>query len=531
MIRTIFSRPFIALFFLYAIIFSVKAEVVFNMANLSDIDSLDPHLVSGQREDRILGDIFMGLTTEAKDGSVIPGAAESWAISKDGTVYTFKIRAHNWSDGKPVTANDFEFSMRRVIKPETKAPYASVLYPIKNAEALNTGKIKDINALGVEAVDPHTLKVTLETPTPYFLSLLTHYSLFPVSQHAVELYGDMWSEPKKIVTNGAYKIAEWVKGTHVKAIKNSQFYDIKNVSIDTIYYHLDNSLPRVMQRFHAGEIDVVPEIPVDQFNELKNASSKEIRISPYQGVYYYAINVTKAPFNDKRVRQALSMAIDRSVIADDILEKNEMPAYSIVPPGTRNYGEPSYVAWKDMSYEKRLKNAKNLLKKAGIDAENPLNLTIIYNKSGGWEMHQKIADAITKMWEPLNVKATVLNAEVEAHYAKLRAADFDIARAGWIADYDDPHNFLFLLQTSSGVLNYGQYSNSKFDNLMRQASKITDLDKRAKVLAKAEAIAMEEQAVIPIFYYVTKQVVSKDVLSWVNNIADVHRARWLSVQR
>lgn len=146
-------------------------------------------------------------------------------------------------------------------------------------------------------------------------------------------------------------------------------------------------------------------------------------------------------------------------------------------------------------------------------------------------MHQKIADAITKMWEPLNVKATVLNAEVEAHYAKLRAADFDIARAGWIADYDDPHNFLFLLQTSSGVLNYGQYSNSKFDNLMRQASKITDLDKRAKVLAKAEAIAMEEQAVIPIFYYVTKQVVSKNVLSWVNNIADVHRARWLSVQR
>jgi len=502
------------------------AETVIHIGNSGEPDSLDPHHLSGTWENRTVGDMFLGLTTEAADGSVIPGAAESWEISGDGSVYTFKIRdGHNWSDGQPVTADDFVFSLRRILAPETAAKYASLLYPIKNAEEVNTAKIGG-EMLGVRAIDDRTLEITLKAPTPYFLTQLTHYTAWAVPKHKVEELGDDWVKPGQLVSNGAYTVEEWVPNTHVKLVKNPGFYDAANVKIDTIYYYPTEERNAALKRFRAGELDINTDFASDQIEWLRENMPDQHRIAPYLGIYYYPINTAKPPFDDKRVRQALSMAIDREAITDKVLRTGEVPAYSFVPPLTSRYAI-SEVAWKDTPYKDRVAQAKALLAEAGYGADNPLELTLRYNTS---ENHKKIAIAVASMWKQLGVKADLFNSEVKVHYNDLQEGDFQVARAGWIADYDDAQNFLYLLQTSSGPMNYGRYSEPKFDGLMDKASVTVDLEARAEIMRQAEEVAMEDQPVIPIYYYVSKNLVSNKVQGWVDNGKDIHRTRWLSVE-
>lgn len=221
--------------------------------------TLDPNLVSGNWEDMVVGDLFLGLVTDAADGRVIPGAATDWTVSDDGTVYTFHLRKDGkWSDGQPVTAHDFVFSLRRVMDPQTASTYAYILYPIKNAEAINTGKIRDLSQLGVRAIDDYTLEITLESSTPYFLELLTHYTAFPIPKHVVERYGKDWVKPGHLVSNGAYKLVEWLPQTHIKAVKNEWFYDADHVAIDTVFYYPTEDRSAALKRFRAGELD--PEL-------------------------------------------------------------------------------------------------------------------------------------------------------------------------------------------------------------------------------------------------------------------------------
>ena len=313
------------------------AESVLHVGNMGEPASLDPHYVSGTWENRIVGDMFLGLTTEGPDGKTVPGAAESWTISPDGLVYTFKLRKHSWSDGKPVTAEDFVFAMRRILNPETAAEYASLLYTVKNGEAVNTGKAKP-EELGVRAVDAGTLEITLEGPTPYFLDQLPHYTAYPVPKHVVEDLGKDWSKQGNIVSNGAYKLQEWVPNDHITLVKNAEFYAADSVSIDKVVLYPQEDRTAVQKRFRAGEIDVATDFASDQIDWLKANMPKETRIAPYLGIYYYPINTRKPPFDDKRVRQALSMAIDRDAIVDKVMKTGEIAAYSFVPPGTLNYG-------------------------------------------------------------------------------------------------------------------------------------------------------------------------------------------------
>jgi len=505
---------------------SAVAESVLRVANMGEPDTLDPHNASGTWENRILGDMFLGLTTETADGSVIPGAAESWTVSEDGTVYTFKIRDHKWSDGTPVTADDFVFSLRRILNPETAAKYASLLYPIKNAEAVNTGQSPG-EQLAVRAVDDRTLEIQLESPTPYFLAQLTHYTAWPVPKHAIEKHGSDWVKKENIASNGAYMLDEYLPNTHVKLVKNSQFYDADNVSIDTIFFYPGEDRAAALKRFRAGEIDVSTDFASDQIDWLRKNMPDQTRIAPYLGIYYYVMNTEKDPFTDPRVRKALSMAIDRETIVDKVMKTGEVAAYSFVPPGTGNYGEPSYVKWKGMSMDDRVAEAQKLLAEAGYGPDNPLKFTLRYNTS---ENHKRIAIAVSSMWKKLGVQAELFNSEVKVHYNDLQEGDFQIARAGWIADYDDPQNFLYLLETKTGPMNYGNFSNSSFDGLMEEASRTTDLDKRSGLLAQAERVAMDEQANIPIYYYVSKNLVSDRVQGWEDNAKDIHRSRWLSLK-
>lgn len=502
------------------------AESVLHVGNMGEPASLDPHYVSGTWENRIVGDMFLGLTTEGPDGKTVPGAAESWTISPDGLVYTFKLRKHSWSDGQPVTADDFVYAMRRILNPDTAAEYASLLYTIKNAEAVNTGKAKP-EELGVRAIDAGTLEITLAGPAPYFLDQLPHYTAYPVPKHVVEKLGKDWSKQGNIVSNGAYVLQEWVPNDHITLVKNPEYYAADSVSIDKVILYPQEDRTAVQKRFRAGEIDIATDFASDQIDWLKANMPKETRIAPYLGIYYYPINTRKPPFDDKRVRQALSMAIDREAIVDKVMKTGEIAAYSFVPPGTLNYGEPSYAPFKGLSQEERVMRAKGLLDNAGFGPDNPLKLQLRYNTS---ENHKRIAVAVAAMWKAIGVQAELFNSEVKVHYADLKQGNFDVARAGWIADYNDPQNFLYLLETRTGANNYGGYSVKEFDDLMLEASKTNDMAHRADLLAKAEAIAMEDQPIIPIYYYVSKNLVSQKVKGWVDTVNDIHRWRYLSIE-
>lgn len=506
----------------------LAAQDVLRVGNMGEPATLDPHHVAGTWENRIIGDMFLGLTTEGPDGSVVPGAAESWTVSDDGLVYTFKLRDHSWSDGTPVTADDFVFSLRRILAPETAAKYASLLYPIKNAEELNSGKMQGMENLAVRAIDAKTLEITLKAPTPYFIEQLTHYTAFPVPKHLVETFGDDWIKKEHIASNGAYVLDEWVPNTHVRLAKNKSFYDAANVAIEKVEFYPTEDRGAVQKRFRAGEIDIAKDFASEQFDFLKKELPNETRVAPYLGIYYYPINTKKPPFDDPRVRQALSMVIDREAITDKVLKTGEVPAYSFVPPGTGNYGDPAYVSWMETPYAERVKQAKALLAEAGYGPENPLKFMLSYNTS---ENHKRIAIAVASMWKKaLGVEAELFNQEVTPHYDKLEQNDFDVARAGWIADYNDAQNFLYLLETRTGRQNYGRWSNPEFDSLMEQASTTTDMDKRAALLHQAEAIAMAEQPIIPIYYYVSKNLVSSRVQGWEPNVKDIQRSRYLSLK-
>jgi oligopeptide transport system substrate-binding protein len=498
------------------------------IANAGEPDTLDPHHASGTWENRIIGDMFMGLTTEAADGSVIPGAAESWEVSDDGTVYTFTLREHTWSDGTPVTADDFVFAMQRILDPAEAAEYASLLYTIKNARPLNEGAIEGMDQLGVRAPDPKTLEITLESPTPYFIEQLTHYTAFPLPKHKIEELGDDWIKPENIVGNGAYKVIEWLPNTHVKAEKNAAFYDADNVAIDVVYFYPSEERNAATKRFRAGEIDIQYDFASEQIDWLKENLPEATHIAPYLGIYYYVINTREAPFDLPAVRQALALAIDREAITGKVLRTGELPAYSFVPPGTGNYGEPAYVSWKDTPYEERLAQAKELLAAAGFGPDNPLPIQLRYNTS---ETHKKVAIAVAAMWKALGVETELFNSEVKVHYNDVQEGNFQVARAGWIADYNDPQNFLYLMDSSTGVLNYAGYANPEFDRLMAEASATANLEARADLLRQAEAVAMGDMPNIPLHYYVSKNLVAPHVEGWVDNTKDIHRTRWLSVER
>ncbi len=509
--------------------------VTLQLHNGGDPGSLDPHKVSGDWENRVVGDYIEGLVTEDPFAKPIPGQAESWEISDDGTVYTFHLRDDiQWTDGTPVTAHDFVFAFQRIMDPATASDYAYLQYPIKNAEAINSGEITDFSQLGVKAIDDKTLEITLEQPTPFFLDALMHYTAYPVPKHLVEELGDAWTNVENIVANGPYKVVEWVPGSYVRSVKNDMYYDAENVQIDEVYYHVLEDQAAALNRYRAGEFDILTDFPADQYAWMQENLPGQAHVEPFLGIYYYVMNQETEPLNDIRIREALSISVLRDVIGPEILGTGELPAYGWVPPGTGNYeGVETYMPeWAAMSYEERVERAKQLMTEAGYGPDNPLNLQLRYNTN---DNHQRIAVAIAAMWEPLGVNIELFNSEVAVHYDALRVGDFQVGRAGWLLDYNDPVNTLDLLKT--GVMqgdqmnwgnNYGRYSNEEFDNLLDQAAAEQDLAARAQLLGQAEKIAMDEFAAIPIYWYVSKNVVSPSITGFEDNTKDIHRTRWLT---
>jgi ABC-type oligopeptide transport system substrate-binding subunit len=501
------------------------AEKVLRMANMAEPETLDPHKSSTTDASNILRNLFEGLMVLDPSGKVAPGVAESFSISEDGLIYTFRLRDNaKWSNGEPVTAPDFVYSLRRIEDPKTHSQYAEVLYPIKNAEEVNTGKAA-LTDLGVAARDAKTVEITLKAPTPYFLQLLTHTSSLPVNEKAVTRFGDEWLKPGNMVSNGAYMLDDVKPNSHIRIVKNPNYWDATKVTIDAVVFDPSEDRAAVLKRYRAGEFDVVRDLPDDQLGWLRQNMPKELHIAPYAGVYYYAMNTTKPPFNDKRVRVALSMAINREILVEKITAGGQLPAYGFVPDGTANY-TPQRVSWRTMSQAEREAAAQKLLREAGYGPNKPLRFELTYNTS---ENHKRIAVALAAMWKKINVNVDLVNTEWKVHLNNMRIGNFQMGRISWIADYNDAQTYLFLSQTSTKQQNYSRFSNPEYDRLMDEASLTGDARKRAALLEQAEGILLEELPVIPIYFNVSKNLVSTKVKGWQDNPLDYEYARNLSL--
>ncbi|WP_297837294.1 peptide ABC transporter substrate-binding protein [uncultured Roseibium sp.] len=503
------------------------AEVVYHRGNTADPETLDQHKTSTTYEAHILRDLYEGLVAYGADGQIIPGVASEWKVSDDGKTYTFMLRDDaKWSNGDPVVAGDFVFSLQRIMNPETGAKYANVLYPILNAEKVNKGEAKP-EELGVKAVDDHTLEIALESPTPYFIDLLGHQTGLPVHPASVEKFGSDFVKAENIVTNGAFTLAEFVPNAHVKAVKNPHFHDADQVKIDTVFFYPTEDRGAALRRFQAGELHTNNDAPTEQVAFMRENLGDQFHVAPYLGTYYYALNHEDEVLKNPDVRQALSMAIDREFLADEIWGSTMVAGYSFVPPGIGNYGDPAYADYKDMSQIDREEKAIELLTNAGFGPDNPVELTINYNTS---ENHKNTAVAIADMWKPLGVNVKLINTDTKTHYAMLRdRQDFDVARAGWIGDYSDPQNFLFMVESDNDGFNYARYNNPEYDALMDEAAVTVDLEKRADILKKAEELFMRDLPFIPMMYYGSMNLVSDKMAGFEDNLLNIHPSRWMSI--
>lgn len=473
--------------------------------NGSEVQSLDPHKIEGVPESNISRDLFEGLLISDVDGKPSPGVAEKWE-NKDFKVWTFHLRKDaKWSDGSPVTAQDFVYSWQRLANPNTASPYASYLQygHIVNIDDIIAGK-KPITDLGVKAIDDHTFEVTLSEPVPYFYKLLVHSSVSPVPKAVVEKFGDKWTQPANIVSNGSYKLKDWVVNERIVLERNSNYWDNAKTVINQVTYLPISSEVTDVNRYRSGEIDMTyNNMPIELFQKLKKEIPNEVHVDPYLCTYYYEINNQKPPFNDVRVRTALKMALDRDIIVNKVKNQGDLPAYSFTPPYTdgAKLVEPEWFKW---SQEKRNEEAKKLLAEAGFTAEKPLTFDLLYNTS---DLHKKLAIAAASIWKKnLGANVKLENQEWKTFLDTRHQGNYDVSRAGWCADYNEPTSFLNMVLSDSSN-NTVHYKSAAFDKLIADTLKATDEAQRSELYSKAEQQLDKDSAIVPVYYYVNARLV------------------------
>jgi oligopeptide transport system substrate-binding protein len=475
----------------------------------------------------VLRDIGEGLVAYSPSGELVAAAAESWEISADGLTYTFRIRPEaRWSNGDPVTAADIVFGLQRLVDPQTAAFYAAELANVVNAAAIVAGEMSTTE-LGAEAVDDATVVISLERPTPYLLSLMTHPSTFPVHRGSVSEHGDGFAKAGKLLSNGAYVLVDWQPGSIIELHRNEHYWNNAGTAIDVVRHHIVTQEMAEFDRYRAGELHTTSTVPPDNFDQIRTEYADQLHITPTLGVYYYGFNLTKPPFKDNpALRQALSMAIDRDVLVEAITGRGEAPAYSWVPPGMDNY-EPPQLSYANLTQDERNALAQSLYKEAGYGDDNPLRFELRYNTS---DTQQRIALAVQSMWrDVLGAEATPVNVEFQVLLDQMRNADVtEIFRSSWFGDYNDANTFLAIMQSESPG-NMPRYSDEEYDGLMKSASDQLDLDRRRLYLEEAERALLADHAVIPLYFYVSKHLVSPEVRGWQDNILNYHYSQHLSL--
>ncbi len=487
-----------------------------------EIKSLDPHYIDGGWEVNVVGDILVGLTTDAPDGRPMPGAATSWEMSPDGKTWTFHLRNHVWSDGQPVTAHDFVFAWQRILEPARGAPYAYYLWLVKNAKAISDGRLPP-SALGVSAKDDRTLVVQLEHPAPYMLEYLLHQAVFPVPRHAVLAKGDAWARPGNYVANGAYIPKEWIPNDHVTLVKNPRFYDAQHVRIGTVIYKPTQDSLAALKLIRSGELDTQNILPTAEIDWMRAHIPRALQIRPMLGVAYIVPNFLRKPFQDIRLREAIALAYDRETMTNKIIRLGQPPAYHLVPPDTANYPGGTNCDFQLLSYDRRLEKARRLMVEMGYGADNHFRTT--YDTSTTPDAKRTFA-TLQAMLRRIYIDLDPVTSDGQIFYKKLQTGQFDMASPAWIGDFNDAGTFLDLLQSSGGN-NYGHYKNPRYDALLAEANSTADLQQRGRLLEQAEQIALNDYAVIPTRFLVTQDIVEPYVKDWVPNTRNVNRTRWL----
>jgi len=501
-------RFFLALLSLTTMLFAKQTLV---RGNGAEPTTLDPVLVEGTPASHVIGDLFEPLMSNDPEGKVILGQAESYTLSKDRRVYTFKIRKDaNWSNGDPVIAKDFEFAFRRGVDPKVAAKYSWYfkILGIKNAAEISKGK-KPVSSLGVKALDQKTLRITLANPVPYFVIGLAHGTMSPVPEKVVRKYGQNWTKPGNLVCNGAYKLKTWVVNERIVLVKNTKYYAENKVQIDQVTYLPISGATVELGRYKAGEIDMLHELPKSQYKSFIKNSPREVKVFGQVATYYYELNSRKKPFNDVRVRKALSYAIDREVLVSKILGTGEKPAYLVVPEVVSGYTVilPEYAKW---TQKQRNQKAKEFLNAAGFRSSHPLKFELLYNTN---EQHKRNALAIASMWKKVfkgAVMVTLKNQEWKTYLTDKQLGHFDVARAGWAGDYNEASTMLDIF-TKGHAANNSFYDNPKYDLLMNKARRVLDHQKRNKLYQQADAMLAEDMPIIPVFQYSMARLVKTRV--------------------
>ncbi|HLI66601.1 MAG TPA: peptide ABC transporter substrate-binding protein [Caulobacteraceae bacterium] len=498
--------------------------------NGSEPVSLDPAKITGTWEDRIVGEMLVGLTQDDPQGRPAPAMAERWETSADGKRWTFHLRRALWSDGVPVTAGDFVFAMRRLMEPKTASEYAYLLFFIRNAEAVNDGKLPP-EALGVRAIDDRTLEIDLTHPAPYLLEVAKHETMYPAPEHAVRRWGEHWTDPAHYVANGPYRLVSWRLGDHIRLTKNPLYYDAAKVCIDQVDFYPTTDPIAAERRVRRGELDVSSDILSNRVHYLEQPDQMAayVRVHTYLGVSYLVFNTRDvAAFRDRRVRLALDMTVDRAFITQKLERDGRLPAYTFVPPGTDNYAAAPLPVWAAWPFERRQAVARALLAQAGYGPGHPLSFEY---KHGDSPEALLIAPALQADWRTIGVHVTLAQEEGQIAYQDLRVRNFEMGAASWIADYNDATSFLTLLQSNTGAQNYGDYDNPAFDALLSAADNEPDAKVRAADLARAEQLMLDDAAIIPVSFFVNKALVNPKITGWVDNLTNWHRLQYLCVKR
>jgi oligopeptide transport system substrate-binding protein len=482
---------------------------------LDAIKSMDPQLNTDVEGSDVLRNLFEGLYNEDSRGGLVPGVALSHDVSEDGKTYTFQLRDDaKWSNGEPVTANDFVYAWRRLADPKTASEYAWYieLMQVENAADVIAGKMAP-DQLGVTALDDHTLEVKIAAPMPYFPQMLVHTSTFPVPQKVIEANGDNWTRAGTLVGNGAYTLTEHTLGERVVMTKNDTYWDAEHTVLDTLIALTINDVNQGLTRYMAGELDRV-DMPAGQYPRMEKEYPDQAISVPYNCSYIYMLNVgPKGPeaLKDARVRKALSYAIDRDVIVDRILQGGQHAAYNWTHWATAGFEIPD-IEYADWTQAERVEKAKELLAEAGYGPDHPLTLRLQYNTS---EDHKKIAIAASQMLKQIGVTLTLDNYEWKVHTDRMQNQDFDMARYAWCGDYNEASTYLDLMASYSGH-NNGQFYNDAYDAVIKQSKTAED---PLPLYQEAELILADQMPIIPIYHYAKVFMLKEDIKGWpVDNL-------------
>jgi ABC-type oligopeptide transport system substrate-binding subunit len=499
-------------------------EQVLIVGNQSEPRSLDPHKTAGVPEANIMLNLYDCLTGyDPETATPVPALATSWEHNADSSVWTFHLRTDaKWTDGKPLTAEDFVYSWRRIVDPATASPYSNLLYYVKNGQALNEGTMEGLDKLGVKALDPYTLEVTMERPTAFFIAMTPHYAFTAVPRQAIEAWGDQWIQPEHHVSSGPFRLVKRIPYDRIVVEKNEAHYDAATVKLKRVVFLPVDELNTAVNLYKANEIMVLAgggqAVPTAFVKALK--AKEDFHVDAEYGTYYYSLNVKRPPLDNPLVRRALNMAINKVEICEEYMRAGQVPATTFVPPGTPGYPYPAAPEYDP-------EGARKLLAEAGYpNGKGFPKIEIFFNTL---ESHRQLAELIQNTWKrELNIPVELNNQEWQVFQRTRETRQFDVARDGWIADYLDPNTFLDLFGSDT-LNNHSGWLDPQYVKYLTAANSEADPQKRLDEMAQAEAILHEEMPIIPLYYYASVKLRKPYVKGWAENPLDQHPLKYVYI--